>query len=387
MSTSVNANKPIHTYSVWFGSDPEIFIADQKGLVMGSESVVPKDGIITPQGGYGKVVRDGVQVELHPFPSTCRQSHSLGIAFCLQTLKDACKPKEYSISFRPVVDMDPMVFEGLTEDSKRLGCAPSLNAYDVTASIYPEGGSYLTRSAGGHIHLGLLHGFKDESQWKKSYAPSYPLPYVFQHRERLVPLLDILVGNTAVLFDRDPYAAKRREVYGRAGEYRLPDHGIEYRTLSNFWLHSVALYSLMFALARQAVGVLHTEGTGLANTWGAADELLRLVDVEKVQKAINTNDVELAWHNFEGVRKFIHDHCSSVTHCHSSGLLREHLTKFEKVAKRVQADGLTAVWPSSPMEVWSEMNSQTYTRPFGWESFISAFDPSAKSTSNSSMSL
>ena len=71
-----------------------------------------------------------------------------------------------------------------------------------------------------------------------------------------VKILDIVVGNTCVIMDRAPSQVERRKVYGRAGEYRLPAHGIEYRTLSNFWLRSYQLTHLVFSLARFAINIL-----------------------------------------------------------------------------------------------------------------------------------
>ena len=362
---AANSNKPLQYASVWFGTDPELFLQNSAGQIVGSEAAVPKSGqAVDPRSpaSWGSVVRDGVQVELHPQPSHCRQALSLNIAQCLRTLNNLALPKQLTVSFRPVVEMDPAIFEGLHEDSKQLGCAPSLNAYDVTANIYVDGASYLTRSAGGHIHLGLLN-----------------LPYVYQHRERLPQLLDILVGNTAVLFDRDPSAAKRREVYGRAGEYRLPAHGLEYRTLSNFWMHSIPLFSLMFALARQAVSVLHTEGVPNSFGWDAPSELLKLVNIDKVQRAINENNLELACENFEGVQKFVRDHIN-MSNC-STGLLSEHLGRFESLIQRVQKDGLNSVWPHDPFTRWDAITSSSYTGPHGWENFITDWHPDNKTMS------
>ena len=40
--------------------------------------------------------------------------------------------------------------------------------------------------------------------------------------------------------------AKRRELYGKAGAYRVKPYGVEYRVLSNFWLKSPALMQWVY---------------------------------------------------------------------------------------------------------------------------------------------
>jgi hypothetical protein len=147
-----------------------------------------------------------------------------------------------------------------------------------------------------------------------------------------------LVGNTCVLLDRDPRAAERRQIYGRAGEYRLPDHGLEYRTLSNFWLRAYPLFSLVMGLSRLAVSVVYSsygppqrlpivdaeKSAKLGYDYFMVDpkiphqylyhtvepsdfvsELLGAVDQASIVKAINENDFDLALENFKAVRGWL----------------------------------------------------------------------------------
>lgn len=354
------SNKGFKVYSPRFplGCDPELFL-ERAGAVIGSEEAIPETGIVDSYNG--KIVQDGVQVELNPRPSSCRQTLAYEIAAAFTTLKAHLQKMEnVKISFASVIEMDKGQMDKLSEKSKRLGCMPSLNSYDKAASISVDPATYMKRSAAGHLHL-AIGGMK---------ANKDP--------DRMAQMLDIIVGNTSVLMDRDPMAAERRKVYGRAGEYRLPKHGLEYRTPSNFWLRSYSLMSGVFSLARLAVGVMeftqsfHAEPLypGYQNPYlagyhafDAESELLKRVDVEKVRKAINENDVELAKENYQGVRDFI----SEFVLTGDAGLVPSRLKPFDYFIHMIDQQGLWYWFPDDPMEHWT--NAPVTIHP-GFESFM-----------------
>lgn len=335
------------------GTDPELFVATN-GKIVGSERLITEKGL----AGYGgAVVPDGVQIELHPGYSTCRQSLASFLANSLELVRAKMAAIEgMSVSFEAVVKISQEELDALSERSKVFGCARSENAYNKGADVKINAATYLKRHAGGHIHLGLTD-----------------VNSVYKVRQRLVPLEDAFVGNTCVLLDRNPEAAERRLHYGRAGEYRLPQHGLEYRTLSNFWLRSYPLMSLVFGIARQPVGILYDSLLREPFTWGKdgtfEEQLLKAVNLDEVQKAINTNDVELAWKNFEGVKKFIVDNVEED----NTGLSPNKLKAFEFFAKKIQSDGLEYWFPEAPMTHWCNFADPRYSkipRAMGWESFV-----------------
>src|SRR3990167_11232915 len=226
------------------GCDPEFFFT-REGKIIGAERVIPEEGLQSTYSAYSKLkalVLDGVQVELHTSPGSCREGQASQISHAFRVLRDHLKTMEnVQTSFEGVVTVPRHELNTLSEKSKILGCASSLNYYDKRAMVgIKNPATYQKRSAGGHIHLGSL------------------APQVFKVRERLVPLLYILLGNQCVLIDRDPNAALRRKHYGRAGEYRLPKYGLEYRTLSNFWLRSYPLFSLVMGLTKLSASIWRT---------------------------------------------------------------------------------------------------------------------------------
>lgn len=343
------------------GADPELFLT-QGGEVIGSEHVIPAEGLLLAFNKTPLVVRDGVQVELHTAcPTACRQSFSGFLAQSMAHLQGhlikhntAAKDQPpVEVSWEPVVTVSEKEFAHLGDSVRLLGCAPSFSAYGSAALECPP--DYRVRSAGGHLHLAC------QSLTGQIHADP----------QALVHLLDVIVGSTCVLLDRAERAAERRELYGRAGEFRLPKHGIEYRTLSNFWLRSRCLTSMVLAACRQVLTIWNDDR-------GAA--LLAKVDLGHVQETINTNNFEWALQTLE----VVHDHQEKVLVprrlARSIGafdraneswcFLPQDLAQFVHFAKR----GPAAYWPDfandlpilAPITGWETFRDATLATDFAW---------------------
>lgn len=291
------------------GADPEIFLRDSKGQLVDSISVLKKvqgfnqiklpDGQTWMDRPRGSIAPDGVQAEIHPQYEQCLGYFANNVFGLILGWTEKLEENGYTVDFTQSLEVDNDDLERFSPECRELGCQPSSNLYDPDRGLGIDVKSYRWRSAGGHIHIG--HNLMSQ----------HPLVGRMQD---IVPLLDVLVGNTSVLIDRDPLAAKRREVYGRAGEFRLPSYGLEYRTLSNFWLRASPLYSLMFELARNAfqialtsIGLFDTAGT-LKPNYNYAGELLSAVKLTDVIEAINSSNFDLAMSNFKKIRGFIEEH-------------------------------------------------------------------------------
>lgn len=338
-----------YVFSPYLGCDPEIFLVGTEGNIVGSEKAVPETGIKDADYG-GTIIRDGVQAEFNIAADDCRARLGNRMAAAFKTLKkhlDAAGGIQ--ASFASVVEVDQKELDTLSEKSKLLGCALSLNSYNKEATINVDPATYRKRSAGGHLHIGL-HDF----------------PILMSHREELVPILDVLVGNTSVLIDRDPHAAERRKVYGRAGEYRLPPHGVEYRTLSNFWLRAFPLMHGMMGLCRLATNILGMKYIARSDMeWDAPSELLSKVDMDSIRRAINENDLDLAKHNWEGVRTFINTHVrdgyTSLHHANTAA--------FDHFIRKIDEAGIEYWFPDDPMVYWTQKFTEGHQNT-GWESFL-----------------
>ncbi len=359
-------------YNAFFtiGCDPEIFLTDAKGKVVGSEKVIPKKGL---WGGYGNsngVVRDGVQMEIHPVPTTCRANVGNAIQTALQELRSKLNEPEFKgkfkVSFADVVEVSKKELASLSPECRVLGCMPSLNLYRPSA-IRVNPVTYRKRSGGGHIHM--------------SSIPAGMLSEPKKVRN-LILMFDIFAGNTCVLIDRSPLAATRRRVYGRAGEYRLPKHGVEYRTLSNFWMHAYPLFSLVAALCRMGASASYTthqlKGGVTAYQKQYVDLegiVLDTMDIKRVQRAINKNDLDLALQNWEDLKPIIKRYYGEGAWDYE-GIGNNNIDKFEYFAKKIQehsksetskANGLDYWWDHDPFKHWCNKAEGHGT---GWESFL-----------------
>jgi hypothetical protein len=95
--------------------------------------------------------------------------------------------------------------------SRVFGCDPDFNVWAMRPNPSPKCDNPCLRSAGGHIHFG--GEFKDKIALGRA--------------------ADLFIGCPSIVYDSD---VKRRSLYGKAGAVRDKPYGLEYRTVSNFWL-------------------------------------------------------------------------------------------------------------------------------------------------------
>lgn len=318
---------------VSFGADPEGFFENEKGAIIGSELVIPEELPV----GNGTVVRDGVQLEIHVRPAASRKVFIENLSSTMMGLNQFINgQKDVKMSFKSVIKMSKGQMNKLSDKSRLLGCAPSLNAYDESAELGVNPATYMRRSAGGHVHLGVNERLKGAA------------PFI-------VKTCDALLGNQSVLIDRESLQAIRRRVYGRAGEYRIQPHGLEYRTLDNFWLKSVPLANFVLAMARNSVKVIDT----CYRKWDAWAALQDCVDQELIRKAINKNDPDLAWKNLDGIERFITLFFSE----NERGLNRNNFKHFRTFIEGIDKHGLEFWFPNDPFKNWQDDHTN-------WENFL-----------------
>lgn len=289
-----------HVNGITFGTDPEGFFAyTADGRIAGAEKVLPPCGI--GPSVSARVVLDGVQFEMHPHASAHPTEVGRYLHECFAAISAQLKAKEgnFTVDFSQVVTVDETELTSLSEAARKLGCMPSFNFYRKRPIKVPD--NFPVRSAAGHLHLGL----------------GYPLfGHGMDYRVNLVPMLDLFVGIPCVLMDRDPLARERRKLYGHAGEYRFPAHGLEYRTVSNFWLKDYALFELICGLAYTACCVVGTSVMG-SDRCDLEAQLARHISLRHLEGAIERNSATMAWKLWEILRAFIVKHIPGP---HTSGM-------------------------------------------------------------------
>jgi hypothetical protein len=185
------------------------------------EMFVKKDGSLIPVRGYlggtkdsprptqnGYVQEDGVCAEFNISPASTRDEWLSNINAVINDMALILKENNISlhISAAEVFDFSQLKHPSLL----RSGCDPDFNIWVRKQNIAPDFRATPLRSAAGHIHIG---GDMD--------------------REKMVKAMDLFAGIPSVLMDEDTL---RKSLFGKAGCFRHKPYGVEYRTLSNFWL-------------------------------------------------------------------------------------------------------------------------------------------------------
>ena len=234
------------------GSDPEIFAVDAKGQLLPAFEFLPSKA--KSSFGYW----DGYQAECSPQTATCLDIHiGSKIKYCLNYMQAQANNKEGYLVLKNTFDIPA---ERLQKDDRKFvqfGCTPSLNAYGEE-QIKVKGEDVAFRTAGGHLHFTC----------DRSKAITY------------VKELDRVLGVISVAMFRYWDTPQRRLYYGRAGEYRLPSHGLEYRVLSNAWLAHPALAHFVYEVSRVLIGQVagpmeNNSSIGKFKEWKVTEEEAR----------------------------------------------------------------------------------------------------------------
>ncbi len=341
--------KKVSDIRPYLGCDPEFFFKSN-GEVIGAEKILPKDGLLNsvksvneacvlPES-VSKCIIDGVQAELNPRPNTCRANLANEIQAMFRTLKATMDTNgnQLTADFNRTVVIDKKNLMELDEKSRKFGCAPSSSIYEDAgvkiAELDPT--EYRTRAAGGHIHIGKSVGYGATAGLVRAVTTDV---------KRTVAMLDLICGNTSVLVDRDEGNIERRKVYGRAGEFRLPPHGLEYRTLSNFWLTSYPLMSFAFGMARLAVQLM---ADGEHDMY--YNEFTSKVKSKDVHDAINNNDFDQAVDNFHAIEPLILEASGSGD---NYAVHKNNIIEFKHFVNTIQDKGLEHWFSQDPIEHWT----------------------------------
>ena len=247
---------------VTVGADPELFLIAENGDYIsgvgkiGGSKEKPKRIDV-----YGHAVQeDNVAVEYNIPPAKTLDNFLKSHQFVLTYLKNQSKALGLSLA----VDASALFKEDqlLTPQAMSFGCEPDYNAWTLENNERPllTEETYFLRSCGGHIHV----GFKDP---------------IAQTRIDLIRAMDVFLGLPSLFLDAD---ARRRKLYGKAGACRLKPYGVEYRTLSNFWLKSPEYIEWVWKGTQRAIDFVNSN-KHILNT-----------DAYEIQRTINTGDLDSA---------------------------------------------------------------------------------------------
>lgn len=239
------------------GADPEFFLKNNMTdqFVLASFFLTDNDRNNPLNLGAGfSAHRDNVMVECNIPPATSKDEFIYNLNYVLDKIRSTVvTDRSVDFAIQPSAEFnefDLMMYEGGLE----FGCSAYLNVYGSEKKA-PDSTNF--RFAGGHIHIGLT-SLKTANQKKE-----------------FVKILDVLLGIPALEKDKD---SLRREYYGQLGNYRETDYGLEYRTLSNFWIKTPEEIGWVYDQVEQAVEMFN-KGIRYSN-----EQVLALIKKEKTEK-------------------------------------------------------------------------------------------------------
>lgn len=215
------------------GADPELFLIDKEGNPISSIGLIggSKDKPRDIGGGYS-LQEDNVAVEFNIPPAPTKQDFVKSIAYTVDYIAKEVGKKGLSLNIRPTAHFDKMQLRH--PKAREMGCEPDMNAWTMDENPRPIAPESM-RSAGGHLHL------------------SWDNPDV-ETASRVVKVHDLFCSVPALVIDRDK---DRRRLYGKAGACRFKQYGVEYRSLSNFWIRSKEMTAWLYDQSEKAIQFLN----------------------------------------------------------------------------------------------------------------------------------
>ena len=316
------------TKRIRVGCDPELFVKpiDSEehipicGKIGGTKDkplALSKEAQGFPLGKNYGLQEDGAALEFNTPPFSDMLEFGLRIDQFMKWLPKYLAPKGLRLSYDCVATFKPEAFKEFP-DAMRFGCDPDFDPYERSQrppiEVEQVGNQ---RFAAGHLHLGY------DTQ-------TVPVPIMAQ-------LLDLMVGIPCVHLDKQ---GPRRQFYGVPGLYREKPYGVEYRTLSNFWLRPDTIGedgNFVHLLARCLNDIAYWAETNNQ----LIRDLYKAVPWDDVRTAIQTENDEMATAILQFAHKMAPEVMRIPRQVHQWQVYRDpnlgkmSKTKTSKVAARV----------------------------------------------------
>ena len=264
------------------GGDPELYAVTKDGQAISSHLVMRRHPSPRYRSMRNPILkRDGAALELELSPRYCRDElNSEFFTGLLEALYRTRKiGKDCGLSTAPVQQLDGSRLENAPQDIFQFGCKPDWNAYTGVPQRPVCDRFSLERYTGGHLHMEvsfvteqeaiddfpLGQGWFADEELKRRWTPAGTIIGAaatdkLEAFALLARLSDFFVALplVAVLGTHHSVGeAQRRLLYGKAGSFRMPKHGFEYRVLSsNAVMLSPVLMYLTYGLFRSVFSVI-----------------------------------------------------------------------------------------------------------------------------------
>lgn len=249
--------------NITIGADIEVFLKNKiNGEVVSAEGIIqgtkqfPFRFMDTNR--FFATSLDNVMAEFCIPPAQSAAGFREGIEVAVNYIQNVI-PQDLTVWAFPSAKIDGKYLS--TENALLFGCEPDFNAWKNGAmNPRPDAQGSALRSCGGHIHVGY-----DEPDMEANL--------------NLIQAMDIFLGLASVLQEPDN---ERKTLYGKAGAFRFKEYGVEYRSISNYYINSKELTHWAYDSTIQAVNFVNEQNK------------ISKTEADGIQLAINNCDKKLA---------------------------------------------------------------------------------------------
>lgn len=192
------------------GADPEVFLQDSQGKPISVIGFIKADKwnpLQIPDMPQGFTLQeDNVALEYGIPPASSSEEFIHHIRAVMARSQDWLPGLSFSKLSCLVFPEDQMEHPA----AHIFGCEPDYSAWTGEPNPAPQPPHKFMRSAGGHVHI----------ETKKNPG-------------QVVRNCDLFLAIPSLFMDK---GEDRRQLYGKPGAHRVKPYGVEYRTLSNFWI-------------------------------------------------------------------------------------------------------------------------------------------------------
>lgn len=267
--------------NITVGSDPELVIVDNALNPRSAIKVLRNDKQNPMDLGDGVLFyADNALAEL-AFPPVAPEHGPSAVLAAIRKAISRLAPAGYNLMAKAATTFS--LRELRHRDAWAIGCSTNFDAYRWAPNPKGTFTSGL-RTGSFHIHVG-------NAEWK---AGKDKRLLANESKANAIKLLDLYLGLSSIVFDKDETSPFRRSLYGRAGEFRPTPYGVEYRVLGNYALRSERLIKLVFDLVSIAMSHIEagTESKALAQL--PQNDIVSIINnnlVEDAKKAVMTLDL------------------------------------------------------------------------------------------------
>ena len=246
--------------NITLGTDPELFLQKDNKIISAIGKIGGSKSEPQPISDDGHFIQeDNVAIEYNIPACKTIEDWVFHHNFVKDYLEVLASGMGCTLAIQPIATLED---SELDNDMARLaGCTPDFDVWNECINEPVDLSITNKRSAGGHISVGW-DDFTQDQQLD------------------IIKAMDATLGLESVLLDND---TERKKLYGKAGCFRFTAFGIEYRSLSNFWIKTDESLQWAWNTTMKAIDLVNS---------GKIEEVKKHGD--RIVEAINTNNKELA---------------------------------------------------------------------------------------------